>query len=91
LLTTCHKVLANKRISRHHLLSDSSIKGNLQGLPERGVQELMDKEEVFDKTLEVAIGYAGSVGASLWSEIKEDRAKVVWLSSLIMTSTDSRC
>jgi hypothetical protein len=36
----------------------------------------MDKEEVFDETLEVAIGYAGSVGISLWSEIKEDCAKV---------------
>ena len=42
----------------------------------RGVQELMDKEEVFDETLEVAVGYAGSVGTSLWSEIKEDCAKV---------------
>jgi hypothetical protein len=36
----------------------------------------MDKEEVFDETLEVAIGYAGSVGTSLWSEITEDRHKV---------------
>jgi hypothetical protein len=32
----------------------------------------MDKEEVFDETLEVAISYAGSVGTSIWSEIKED-------------------
>jgi hypothetical protein len=32
----------------------------------------MDKEEVFDETLEVAVGYAGSVGTSLWSEIVED-------------------
>jgi hypothetical protein len=51
---------------------------------ERGVQESMDKEEVFDKTLEVTISYTGSVGTNLWSEIKEDRAKVVWLSSSIM-------
>jgi hypothetical protein len=68
--------MANKRISRHRLLADTAIKGNLHGLLERGVQELMDKEEVFDKTLEVAVGYAGSVGTSLWSEIMEDRGKV---------------
>ena len=68
--------MANKRISRHHLLADTAIKGNLQGLLERGVQESMDKEEVFDETLEVAVGYAGSVGTALWSEIWEDRAKV---------------
>jgi hypothetical protein len=36
----------------------------------------MDKEEVFDETLEVAVGYAGSVGTALWSEIQEDRNKV---------------
>jgi hypothetical protein len=77
-------VMVNKRITRHCLLVDSSIKGNLRGLLERGVQESMDKEEVFNKTLKVAIGYAGSIGTSLWSKIKEDRTKVVWLSSLIM-------
>jgi hypothetical protein len=33
----------------------------------------MDSEEVFDETLEVAIGYAGSVGTSLWNEITGDR------------------
>jgi hypothetical protein len=33
----------------------------------------MDHEEVFDETLEVAIGYAGSVGTSLWNEITGDR------------------
>ena len=70
------RVMANKRISCHHLLMDYSIKGNLRGLLERGVQESMDREEVFDETLEVAIGYAGSVGTSLWLEIKEDRTKV---------------
>jgi hypothetical protein len=68
--------MANKRISCHCLLVDIAIKGNLQGLLERGVQELMDKEELFDETLEVAIGYAGSVGTSLWSEMMEDRHKV---------------
>jgi hypothetical protein len=68
--------MANKRISRHRLLVAHSTKGNLQGLLERGVQESMDKEEVFDETLEVAVGYAGSVGTALWSEIVEDHAKV---------------
>ena len=70
------RVMANKRISCHHLLMDHSIKGNLCGLLERGVQELMDREEVSDETLEAAAGYAGSIGTSLWSEIKEDRTKV---------------
>jgi hypothetical protein len=46
----------------------------------------MDKEEVFDETLEVAIGYAGSVGVSLWSEIKEDRAKVCPGNGVMMLS-----
>jgi hypothetical protein len=68
--------MANKRISCHRLLVNPSIKGNLRGLLERGVQESMDREEVFDETLEVAIGYAGSVGTSLWSKIEEDRDKV---------------
>ena len=36
----------------------------------------MDREEVFNETLEVAIGYTGSIGTSLWSELKEDRSKV---------------
>jgi hypothetical protein len=71
-----YRVMANKRISRHRLLVDTAVKGNLQGLLERGVQESMDKEEVFDETLEVAIGYAGSIGTALWSEIREDRDKV---------------
>jgi hypothetical protein len=70
------RVMVNKRTSHHHLLADTAIKGNLRGLLERGVQESMDKEEVFDETLEVAIGYAGSVGTALWSEIMEDRNKV---------------
>jgi hypothetical protein len=70
------RVMANKWISRHHLLMDSSIKGNLRGLLERGVQESMDWEETFDEMLEVAVSYAGSMGTSLWSEIKDDRAQV---------------
>jgi hypothetical protein len=68
--------MANKQISCHCLLVDTAIKGNLCGLLERGVQESMDREEVFDETLEVAVGYASSVGTALWSEITEDRAKV---------------
>jgi hypothetical protein len=37
----------------------------------------MDHEEdLKDQMMEVAIGYAGSVGTSLWSEVKDDRAKV---------------
>jgi hypothetical protein len=71
-----NRVMANKQISRHCLLVDTAIKGNLRGLLERGVQESMDKEELFDKMLEVAISYAGSIGTSLWSEIREDRDKV---------------
>ena len=66
----------NKRISCHCLLMDHSIKGNLCGPLEKGVQESMDREEVFDEMLEVAVGYAGSIGTSLWSKIKEDCAKV---------------
>jgi hypothetical protein len=68
--------MANKQISRHCLLVDTAIKGNLRGLLERGVQELMDKEEVFDETLEVAVSYSGSLGTSLWSKIMEDRNTV---------------
>jgi hypothetical protein len=33
----------------------------------------MDKDEVFDEMLEMAIGYTGSVGTSLWNKITEDR------------------
>jgi hypothetical protein len=70
------RVMADKQISRHHLLVDTAVKGNLRGLLERGVQEAMDREEVFDETLEVAVGYAGSMGTALWSKIREDRDKV---------------
>ena len=70
------RVMANKKISRHHLLIDHQIKGNLRGLLERGVQEALDREEEFNLSLEVAIGYASSTGTALWSEIWEDRAKV---------------
>jgi hypothetical protein len=35
----------------------------------------MDKEESWsDESIEIAIGYAGAVGTSLWSEIREDRS-----------------
>jgi hypothetical protein len=44
--------------------------------PRPQCQESMDKEEEFDETLEVAIGYSSSVGTSLWSEIMEDQNKV---------------
>jgi hypothetical protein len=36
----------------------------------------MDGEEAHDKSVEVAICYAGSVGTSLWSKIMEDRSLV---------------
>jgi hypothetical protein len=36
----------------------------------------MDKEEVHDDSLETAIGYAGSVGTSLWMEVQQDQVKV---------------
>ena len=52
------------------------ISGNLRGLLERGVQVWMDAEEVKDVALEAAIGYAGSMGTCLWSDITENRAKV---------------
>jgi hypothetical protein len=43
---------------------------------ECGVQVKMDAEEVWDNAVEVAIGYTGSIGTSLWSEIKDDRTRV---------------
>ena len=76
-----NRIRLNKRISRHQLMVDAHISGNLRGLLERGVQVRMDAEEVYDMSLEAAIGYAGSIGTSLWPEITEDRAQVVWLSS----------
>ena len=76
MLMIYHRVQANKRISHHRLLSDSDMLGNLRGLLEHGVQVKMDTEEVMDDTIEVTIGYAGSIGTSLWSETKEDRAQV---------------
>jgi hypothetical protein len=64
---------------------DHDIKGSLRGLLERGVQVARDAEETADDYVMLSVGYAGAVGTSLWAEIKEDRAKVVWLSSSIMT------
>jgi hypothetical protein len=55
----------NKRIGRHHLLTNHKILGNLRGLLERGVQVKMDAEEVWDDTIEVSIGYTGSIGTRL--------------------------
>jgi hypothetical protein len=63
---------------------DPDIKGSLRGLLERGVQVSKDKEENTDDYVMLSVGYAGAVGTSLWAEIKENRAKVVWLSSSIM-------
>jgi hypothetical protein len=56
------RIQANKRISRHRLLSDHQISGNFRGLLERGVQVNRDREEEHDDTLFLSIGYAGSVG-----------------------------
>jgi hypothetical protein len=64
---------------------DHDIKGSLRGLLERGVQVARDAEEPTDDYVMMSVGYAGAVGTSLWAEIKEDRAKVVWLSYSIMT------
>jgi hypothetical protein len=64
---------------------DHDIKWSLQGLLERGVQVARDAEEPTDDYVMMVVGYAGAVGTSLWAEIKEDRAKVVWLSYSIMT------
>jgi hypothetical protein len=48
---------------------------------ERGVQVAKDAEESSDDYVMLSVGYAGAVGTSLWAEIKEDRAKVVFVSS----------
>jgi hypothetical protein len=68
------------------LLADHDIKGSLRGLLERGVQMAKDAKETADDYVMLSVGYAGAVGTSLWAEIREDRAKVVWLSSSIMTN-----
>jgi hypothetical protein len=44
-----------------------------------------DAEETADDYVMMSVGYTDAVGTSLWAKIKEDRAKVVWLSSSIMT------
>jgi hypothetical protein len=36
----------------------------------------MDAKEVQDDMVEVAIGYIGFIGTSLWSKIKDDRTRV---------------
>jgi hypothetical protein len=58
------------------LLVDREIKGSLWGLLERGVQVTRDAEETADDYVMLSVGYASTVGTSLWAEIKEDRAKV---------------
>jgi hypothetical protein len=63
---------------------DHEISGSLRGLLEWGVQVAKDAEETADDYVMMSVRYAGAVGTNLWSEIKEDRAKVVWLSSLSM-------
>jgi hypothetical protein len=80
-----YRIQSNKRISCHQLLVDHEISGNLRGLLERGVQVAKDAEETANDFVMMSVGYAGAVGTCLWIEIKEDRAKVVWLSSSIMT------
>jgi hypothetical protein len=84
LTKTFSRTQSNKRISHHRLLVDHQISGNLRGLLERGVQVAKDTEETANDFVMMSVGYAGAVGTSLWTEIKEDRAKVVWLSSSIM-------
>jgi hypothetical protein len=64
---------------------DHDIKGSLWGLLECGVQVALDAKEPSDNYVMLSVGDAGAVGTSLWAEIREDRAKVVWLSSSIMT------
>ena len=44
-----------------------------------------DAEEPTDDYIMLSVSYADDVGTSLWTEIKKDRAKVVWLSSSITT------
>jgi hypothetical protein len=86
ILTQEYRVQVNKRISHHHLLTNPDIPGNLRGLLEQGIQVSKDSEEAeFKDSLFMSIGYAGSIETSLWTKIKEDRAKLVWLSSSIMT------
>jgi hypothetical protein len=55
-----------------------------RGVCPQWVQVARDAEETADDYVMLLVGYAGAVGTSLWSEIKEDRAKVVWLNSSIM-------
>ena len=87
-----NRIKSNKRISHHRLMVDPNISGNLRGLLERGVQVNLDAEEVKDAILEAAIGYAGSVGTSLWSEIREDRAQVSLAQFfVIQTKADVGC
>jgi hypothetical protein len=49
----------------------------------------MDQEEVRDDILEVAIGYAGSIRTSLWTEIAKDHNLNVLLSGWCQAWTTS--
>ena len=87
-----NRIKLNMRISHHRLMVDPNISGNLRGLLERGVQVNLDAEEVKDAVLEVAISYTGSLGTSLWSEIKEDRTQVSLTQFfIIQTKADVGC
>jgi hypothetical protein len=78
LLTSC------RRVSRYRLRDDQFVSCNLRGLLERGVQKTMDPEEPKGPVdpsapplaIETLMGYAGSVGTTLWHELSRDRGKV---------------
>jgi hypothetical protein len=69
----------NKWVSRR-LARDINVPQNLRGLLEQGVQVDVDREENLSgtqaKEMEAMLGYAGSVGTTLWYKIEEDRSKV---------------
>jgi hypothetical protein len=60
------------------------VSRNLRGLLERGVQKTMDPVEPKNTAdpsappiaIETMLGYAGSVGTTLWFELSRDRGKV---------------
>jgi hypothetical protein len=75
-----NRIQANKRVSHHCLARDINIPQNLWGLLEHEVQVDVDQEENLAgtqaETMEAMLGYAGSVGTTLWYKIEEDRSKV---------------
>jgi hypothetical protein len=78
------QLTSRRRVSRHRLKDDQFVSRNLRGLLERGVQKTMDPVEprstVDPSTpplaIETMLGYAGSVGTTLWYELSRDRGKV---------------